>query len=105
MNENWDEIADDESEWGEPVVVDAVGKRAEAVLSVRLPMELAEEVRLRAGVAGVKVGTFLRQIVERQVWGTPGEVIYLRYQLDASKRQTTTGDLEWVVDESAQATG
>jgi predicted DNA binding CopG/RHH family protein len=106
MNEDWDKIADDEDEWSDPVLVERGSKRPEAVLSVRLPAELADQVRLQAESSGVKVGTFLRRVVEEAVSGKPGDVVYLRYHLDASRRQVTSGHVEIVRgNEDAAATG
>jgi predicted DNA-binding protein len=95
MNEDWDAIADDASEWSEPMVI-AGTNRPEAVLSVRLSAEIAEEVRTLARNSGLKVGTYLRELIETSVGNRPGEVIYLRARLDASKTRSTSTDVQIV---------
>ena len=64
MPENYDAIADDENEWGEPVEIEPVPTVA-TVLSVRLPLDQAEEIRAMARARGIKVGTLLRQLITR----------------------------------------
>lgn len=99
MTEDWDQLADDESEWESPVRQERVG-RPESVLSVRLPADLAEQIREQADLARVKVGTLLRKLIEEAVVGKPGDVVYLRYSFDASRRQSTSGAVE-VIEEQA----
>ncbi len=68
MTEDFDELADDESEWGNSQVVEPASS-PDVVLSVRLPIDLAEQVRNMAQARRVKVGTFLRQMIESCIQG------------------------------------
>jgi len=102
MTEDWDEIADDESEWANPVRQEPVA-RPEAVLSVRVPADLAEQVRHQARLSRVKVGTLLRRVIEDAVVGKPGDVVCLRYYFDASRRQITSGALKVVEEQTGDS--
>src|SRR5438105_4932513 len=62
QNRNIDEIVDDESQWGEP----RVGKtreRKETVVSVRLPLEVAEAARERAREMGETLSSWAREAI------------------------------------------
>jgi hypothetical protein len=51
---------DDEAEWGEPLPVTHPSRRLDAMISVRLSGDEADEIRAAAQATNVSVSTFLR---------------------------------------------
>lgn len=71
---NWDDLADEESEWGEPTDVEPVEK-AESVASVRLPASVMADARAKARARGMRVGAYLRYLIVQGMSGTTGPVV------------------------------
>jgi hypothetical protein len=69
MPENFDEIADDANEWINAVEIEPAQTVA-TVLSVRLPLEQAQELRALARSRGIKVGTLLRELITQGMEAT-----------------------------------
>ncbi len=89
---NWDELADEESEWGDPSEIPPAEK-VESVVSVRLPASMMNQVRANARERGLPVSAYLRELVARGLSHTPsaeGAVIDIptRY-VDGSLRPRT----------------
>jgi hypothetical protein len=61
-DQDWDALADDESQWGEPTEIEPA-ERVESVVSVRLAATLMEELRANARDRGQRISAYLRSLI------------------------------------------
>lgn len=61
-DQNWDDLADDENQWGQPTTIQPTEK-AESVVSVRLPASAMERARANARAQGLRLGAYIRYLV------------------------------------------
>ena len=73
--QDWDDLADDETQWGEPSDIEPV-ERVESVASVRLPASVMAEARANARLRGMRIGEFLRYLITQGLATTPGGEVW-----------------------------
>lgn len=99
--QDWDDLADDESQWGEPTEIEPVEK-AESVASVRLPASVMAEARANARARGMRIGAYLRYLIIQGLASTPGSQVlipsltqfYLGYWERPNLVRTTTPEAQ-----------
>lgn len=99
MTEDWDALADDETQWDLSKARRAERVSTDTTISLRLASELAERARQRAADLGVSTSAFIRQTLSealnRDASGASSE-----YTFVVPVPYSTARDYVWTIDQS-----